>query len=133
MIVVDTNVTVQLMIASINSDLAHRLFELDDAWILPPVWRHEFLNVMATYGKAGGMPIPRCISVWQTANAFFSNSIENINYEAALELAVRHNLSAYDSQFVHLAITHQISLVSEDRRLREKFPGLAFSLKEFVA
>lgn len=132
MIVADTNITVQLFIAGNLSSAARRLFDLEDQWIVPPVWPHEFLNVMATYGKSRGMSQSRCVTTWHEASNIFLPRIVPVDYDAALGLAVKHRLSGYDAQFITLARDQGIACVTEDRRLREAFPGLAYSIEGHI-
>lgn len=133
MIVADTNVTAYLMVAGNQTSAAQRLFEIDNLWVMPSVWPHEFLNVMATYAKAGGLQPARCLEIWRQAYDQFKRRIFPVNYDAALELAILNSISAYDAQFVQLASEWQIPLISEDRRLREKFPGVAVSIADYLS
>jgi predicted nucleic acid-binding protein len=131
-IVADTNVTVQLFIASNLTPLARRLFELDGRWVVPPVWPHEFLNVMATYAKTGGLSPAASLATWRQALDVFGNRILRIDPDAALQLAVERDLSAYDAQFISLALDQNAPCITQDRRLRDKFPGLAFSIEVYL-
>ena len=49
MIVVDTNVIVYLMIEGEKTEMAQRTYRQDSAWFIPPLWRHELLNVLTTF------------------------------------------------------------------------------------
>ena len=44
--------------------------------------------------------------------------------EQALLLAAEHQISAYDAQYVALALAHKLPLISEDRALQRKFPEI---------
>ena len=49
----------------------------------------------------------------------------------ALELAARHNVSAYDAQFMALAVTLGVRCVTQDRALLRAFPQIAVSMRAF--
>jgi len=49
----------------------------------------------------------------------------------ALELAARHNVSAYDAQFMALAVTLGVRCVTQDRALLRAFPRIAVSMRAF--
>ncbi len=49
----------------------------------------------------------------------------------AMELAVGRNLSAYDAEFIVLAQSMSVPLVTEDRRLVAAFPSIAVSMEAF--
>ncbi|MCL5270892.1 MAG: type II toxin-antitoxin system VapC family toxin [bacterium] len=133
MIVADTNVTVHLFVAGNLSQAARQLFAYDGHWIVPPVWPHEFLNVMATYGKSGGLSVHRCVSTWRRAWEIFGPRIVPVDNDAALSLAIRHRLSGYDAQFIRLAHEHGVTYVTEDRRLREAFPDSTASVEGYLS
>jgi predicted nucleic acid-binding protein len=51
---------------------------------------------------------------------------------AALRLALDHSISAYDAQFVVLAMALKVPLVTEDRRLRAAVHSVAVSVEEYL-
>ena len=53
MIVVDTNVICYALISGEKTDLALRVERQYPNRKVPPLWRHEFLNVLATSARAG--------------------------------------------------------------------------------
>ena len=50
----------------------------------------------------------------------------------AMQLAVECGISAYDAQFVVLARQLGVFLVTEDGRLRKRFPDVAISMQAFI-
>ena len=53
LIVVDTNVICYALISGDKTDLALQVDKQDASWNVPLLWRHEFLNVLATSIRAG--------------------------------------------------------------------------------
>lgn len=131
MIVVDTNVITYLLIEGEQTVAAQELWSLDSDWRVPPLWRHELLNVLATLGKAGGLDLHEAQEIWRTALDLFASSEEDVAPSAALRLAVQAGISAYDAQFVILARRLEVPLVTEDRRLRARVPEGLLSLAQF--
>jgi predicted nucleic acid-binding protein len=53
MIVADINLIVYLLSDTPQHSSAVELFQRDPDWRLPPLWRHEMLNVIATLTRHG--------------------------------------------------------------------------------
>lgn len=132
MIAVDTNVVVYLFIEGELTAAARALREADPHWRLPPPWQHEYLNVLAAYVRSGGTDIATARDLWRTAVHLLADGECAVNMEEALDLAVTHGISAYDAQFVALAQTLRVNLITEDRRLLKRFEGLAIPLSSFA-
>src|SRR5437016_13423738 len=98
MIVVDTNIVVYALMEGPLTPLAVRLREYDPEWHVPTLWRHEFLNVLASYGRAGWADAARLVSLWRQTVKTMMHSEHSVDMEKTLELAVRHRISAYDAQ-----------------------------------
>ncbi len=133
MIVVDTNVITYLIIKGEKTALAQQAYRQDSTWLVPRLWRHEFLNVLATFVRHNGASLDEAIQLWQRATLFFESREQEPDMESALELAHVHKISAYDAQFAALAIELGLPLVTEDRQLLNAFPQTAQSLAEFCA
>jgi predicted nucleic acid-binding protein len=52
--------------------------------------------------------------------------------EQALSLAIEHRISAYDAQYVALAVSMGATLVSEDRKLQRLLPERVASMVHFA-
>lgn len=128
MIVVDTNVVAYFFIEGARTAGARALWQSDPDWRLPPLWRHEYLNVLATFTRRGGADIAAARKLWRSAVALLEDGEQGVDSELALELAVTHEISAYDAQFVALAHALGVTLVTEDQRLQQRFPRLAAPL-----
>lgn len=131
MIVVDTNVVAYTLIEGAQTALARQARLLDTEWRLPTLWRHEFLNILATYARRGGASVSAVTSLWEQAVELFSPGERRVDMPLALRLAVHHRVSAYDAQFVALAQTLDAPCLTEDQRLLKAFPDRALSLEAF--
>lgn len=133
MIVVDTNVISYLLIEGDKTSSAQKLWNLDSDWRVPTLWRHEFLNVLATVSKAGVLDPVEAEEIWRTGLKIFSSCEEEADPPGALRLAVQMRISAYDAQFVALARQLNVPLVTEDGPLRTRVPEGLFSMEQFCA
>lgn len=123
MIVVDVNVVAYFFIQGDRTDDARTLFSHDPDWRLPTLWRHEFLNVLATYARQGGASISDVQALWRRSMEWFAPAEQPADMEAALALAGENRVSAYDAQYVVLAHQLQTVCVTADKRLLKAFPN----------
>jgi predicted nucleic acid-binding protein len=131
MIVVDTNVIVYLMIEGEKTEMAQRTYRQDSAWFVPPLWRHEFLNVLTTFVRQGGIETDEAMNLWQRSTHIFASGEREVDMPRVLRLASQHNISAYDAQYVTLAMALSVPFVTEDQQLLKTFPDTALSMQEF--
>jgi predicted nucleic acid-binding protein len=131
MIVVDTNVIVYLLVEGEKTEMAQRTYRRDSAWFIPSLWRHEFLNVLATYVRHGGIEIDEAIDLWQRSTHLFASGEREVDMPHVLRLANQHDISAYDAQYVTLATAMSVPFVTEDQQLLQAFPEIAVSMQEF--
>jgi predicted nucleic acid-binding protein len=131
-IVVDVNVIAYLLIAGEKTADAQALRDLDTDWIVPDLWRDEFLNILATYIRQGGTDLEAAKKVWQTAADLFSATERRADPIATLDLAYRRRLSAYDAQYLAVAVSLNLKLVTEDKALRQAAPQYCSTMSEFL-
>ncbi|MFM9968615.1 MAG: type II toxin-antitoxin system VapC family toxin [Burkholderiales bacterium] len=131
MIVVDVNVVAYFMIEGEKTVGARELLQRDPDWRLPTLWRHEFLNVLATFARQGGATTAESRALWQGSLELFGQREQSVDMEFALVLAAENGIGAYDAQYITLARQLQTVCVTEDRRLRNIFPDLTRSMKSF--
>ena len=129
MIVVDVNVVAYLLVEGEKTAAAQRLLQRYPDWRLPVLWRHEYLNILATFARAGGVTADEARMLWRRAVALFVPQELSVDMESALALAVRHRISAYDAQYLALAQQIKTICVTEDKRLLKMFPLLARNMQ----
>lgn len=133
MIVADTNLVAQLILSLDLTACAQEIYRRDPDWRLPELWRHEFVNVLASYLRFDKVPVARLLLAWQQAVELFADASCEVDMPLALELAGELNISAYDAQYVALARTLSVPLVTEDSKLRRAAPRDAVAMKQFLA
>lgn len=122
MIVVDVNVVAYFFIQGDRTDEARALFSEDPDWRLPTLWRHEYLNVLATFLRQGGAEVSEVLALWRQSIEWFAPGEQPADMEAALTLAGENRISAYDAQYVVLARQIETVCVTADQRLLKAFP-----------
>lgn len=132
MIVVDVNVVIYLLTENPQRNLARRVHERDADWLVPPLWRHEMLNVLATLTRQQVIDPDSAMLIWRNAIALIGSRERQPELERALSLAIEHGISAYDAQYVALAKANGIQLVSEDKKLQRSLPDRVVSMADFT-
>lgn len=133
MIVVDANILVYSLIEGDYSLLVHKLREKDVDWRTTALCLHETLNVLATYQRRDVLTLAQCKKLLEHAERFMKVAQCEVKMDAALALAAKYAITGYDAQYVALAQSLNAPLITEDRKLREAVPGIAFSMQEFLA
>lgn len=132
MIVVDVNVIAYLLIAGKKTAEARAVRELDADWIVPDLWRDEFLNILATYVRHGGTDLQTATALWLSALALFEGKESVVDSMTTLDLAVRHQLSAYDAQYLAVAADYGVRLITEDKAMLRTVPQRCMTMQDFV-
>lgn len=131
MIVVDTNVIAYALIEGDKTALARQVAQKDPEWRVPPLWRHEFLNVLATAARAGVINARQAARLWRTGLGLLLQAERNVDGATSLKLAIEDGISAYDAQYIALAHSLNTHCVTEDKRMLKTFPATAISMEAF--
>lgn len=132
MIVVDANILVYSLIEGDYTQLIQKLREKDADWRTTGLCLHEILNVLATYQQREVLTLAQCKKLLDHAERFMKVAQCEVKMDAALAVAAKYAITGYDAQYVALAQSLNAPLITEDRKLREAVPGIAFSMKEFL-
>jgi predicted nucleic acid-binding protein len=132
MIVADANLVAQLVLKLDRTSEALEVFRRDSDWRVPQLWSHEFLNVLASYLRFDGVPIERLILAWDGANRVFAACTCEVDMPEALKLAGERNITACDAQYLWLARSLGVPLITEDRKLLRSSPKEAITIKRFL-
>ncbi|MCX6997811.1 MAG: type II toxin-antitoxin system VapC family toxin [Kiritimatiellaeota bacterium] len=132
MIVSDTNLIVYLYVESEFTARALRVHALDPEWVFPPVARSEAANVLSTLVRERWISNEKSLSALEQIEPRISAGSRDVPMKTVLQLALTHAVSAYDAQFVVLAELLGVALVTEDSRLKKRFPGMAMSMTAFI-
>lgn len=128
MIVVDTNILAYLYLPGDHTAQAEALLEYGDPWAAPVLWRSEFRNILAGYMRRGTLSFEQACNVQAEAESLISGFEYEVKSSQVLELAHSSDCSAYDCEFVALAMELGTKLVTMDKKLLKAFPKYAFGL-----
>ena len=132
MIVVDTNVISYFYLNSGNSTLAEQVFEENSVWSAPLLWRSEFRSVLTLYLRKNILSLSEAIEIFEFAEELLKENEYEVNSTQVLKLSNESGCSAYDCEFVNLALDLEVPLVTEDKKILRNFPDTAISMKKFV-
>ena len=125
MIIVDTNVIAYLSIPSEHTEAARALYRDDPIWAAPVLWRSEFRNLMAGYLRRRELSFDEACAIQMEAEDLLEGAEFEVQSDDVLALVRDSNCSAYDCEFIALALQLDTHLVTGDRRLLRAFPGIA--------
>jgi predicted nucleic acid-binding protein len=128
MIVVDSNVLACLYLPGDHTADAEKLLEQDPDWAAPVLWRSEFRNILAGYVRRKAIAFEQACSLQAEAESLLAGAEFEVDSRVVLELVRDSDCSAYDCEFIALAMTLDTKLVTEDKKLLRAFPSRAAAL-----
>jgi predicted nucleic acid-binding protein len=127
-IVVDTNVVAYLYLPGDYTAQAEALLEREPDWAAPILWRSELRNILAGYLRRGTLTFEQARDLQAEAEDLLTGNEYEVNSQRVLELVRDSDCSAYDCEFVALALRLETKLVTMDTKLLRAFPGRTVSL-----
>ena len=128
MIVVDTNLLAYLYLPGEHSAAAESLHTLDPHWSAPLLWRSEFRNILAGFLRRKSLSFEQAMAVQAEAESLLEGAEFAVDSRAVMELVRDSDCSAYDCEFVALAKSLGVGLVTMDKKLLKAFPQYARAL-----
>jgi predicted nucleic acid-binding protein len=128
MIVVDSNVLAYLYLPGEYTAAAEALLERDAEWVAPVLWRSEFRNILAGYLRRGSLTFQQAHSLQSEAEELLNGGEYEVDSLSILERVRDSECSAYDCEFVALAMKLGVKLVTMDGKVLRAFPGIAVAL-----
>jgi predicted nucleic acid-binding protein len=128
MIVVDSNVLAYLYLPGDHTAGAEALLERDPEWAVPVLWRSEFRNILTGYMRRKTLTFDQACSLQIEAEGLLAGSEFEVDSGAVFELVRDSDCSAYDCEFIALAIKLGTKLVTVDKKLIRAFPKCATAL-----
>ena len=128
MIVVDSNVLAYLYLPGEYTAAAEALLEQDSDWAAPILWRSEFRNILAGYLRRQAITFEQANSLQREAESLLEGAEFEVESFAVLELVRDSDCSAYDCEFIALAMKLDTKLITMDKKLLRAFPKRAIAL-----
>jgi predicted nucleic acid-binding protein len=116
-----------------HTRFAEALFAKDANWAVPILWRSEFRNILAGYLRRKVLTFEQAIHIQYEAESLLAGAEYDIDSLSVLELVRASDCSAYDCEFVALAIKLNTSLITMDKKLLRAFPQRAMALSSAPA
>lgn len=132
MIVVDANVLMAVHFQGPATAAARAALLFDREWLAPPLWRSELRSGLLKYVRHGALDRAVAVAMMEEAERV----VVRERFAAAplvLELALRSGCSAYDCEYVGLALELGTRLITLDRRVLKSFPRVATDPATFAA
>ncbi|ANX05054.1 type II toxin-antitoxin system VapC family toxin [Immundisolibacter cernigliae] len=128
MIVVDSNIVAYLYLPGEYTVAAETLLEKDPVWAAPVLWRSEIRYILAGYMRRGSLTLQQAQDLQSEAEDLLNGAEYDVDSLSVLQLVRDSECSAYDCEFVALAMKLGTRLVTMDRKLLRAFPGVAAAL-----
>ena len=128
MIVVDSNVLAYLYLPGEYTAAAEALLEQDSDWAAPILWRSEFRNILAGYLRRKAITFEQANSLQREAESLLEGAEFELESLAVLELVRDSDCSAYNCEFIALAMKLDTKLITMDKKLLRAFPKRAIAL-----
>lgn len=132
MIVADTNTIAYLYLPTAQTDEVVSLLHKDSHWVAPLLWRSEFRNVLALYARKGIIDVSTAIAMQSQAEQQLAENEYAVNSIDVLALASKSGCSAYECEFVSLAKSLNLKLITGDKKLVQLFPGIAMTAGDYL-
>jgi len=132
MIVVDTNIIGYLYLTSEYSTQVEEVLLKDPEWVAPLLWRSEFRSVLALYIRKQILRFEDAVQIMDNAISLMRGGEYEVASLEVLRLIKESRCSAYDCEFVALALDLGIPLITRDKQILEEFPQYAISPEKFL-
>ncbi len=125
MIVVDTNVIAYFSFPGSYTEEVMQLHEADSDWIAPVLWKSEFLNITALYLRKKLIEYDDALETMEKAARLLRNKEFTVSGYRVLDLVNESSCSAYDCEFVALAIEKNVRMITYDKLVLKEFSAIA--------
>lgn len=132
MIVVDTNIIAYFVIGSDHTLEAEAVFTADPDWSAPLLWKSEMRNLLTIYLRRKEMTLDDACTTMDKAKRTVQGREFEVRSDRVLKLSEASGCTAYDCEFVSVAQSLDIPLVTADRKVLAAFPDITRSMKTFA-
>jgi predicted nucleic acid-binding protein len=105
-----------------HSSAAESLLQRDPDWATPSLWRSEFRNVLAGQMRRGDITYERACVLQAEAEALVAGAEFDVDSRQVLKLVRDSDCTAYDCEFIALAMQLETTLCTMDAKLLRAFP-----------
>ena len=117
-VVLDVSLTMEWFSASASRVVLEKRALLDErVAVVPPLWRYEVMNVLATWRRRGDISGAKATRLLNNVLEIPFAVVDEGSPEAVLELANTHALTAYDATYLRVAMVTGEPLATLDKSL----------------
>jgi predicted nucleic acid-binding protein len=131
-IIADTCLVFHLFNETLLTASAQKILARDPYWVLPPLWREEYANVLSKLARKKDRAIDDIIYHFNYTLEKLKNCEISVDTKKALQVSIEYKISVYDAHFVALAIDLNTLLVTEDKEILKNCTNLALSIQNFL-
>ena len=132
MIVVDTNVIHYCWVRGQNTEIAQAVRQKDPEWHAPILWRSELRNVLTAYLRRGLLTRSQIVGILGVVDQALAEREHIVPDDLVLDVVASSTLTAYDAEFVALAVALSVPLVTGDKAVLKAFPDRAMTMEAFL-
>lgn len=105
----------------------------DGLWVAPSLWQSEFRNVAALFFRRKIITFEDGLDAITKAELIMSGLGMQVKSSTVFQLVKESNCSAYDCEFVALALELQTSLITYDKKILSEFSSIAQTPEQFLS
>lgn len=132
MIVVDATVLIDLLGEGAPKAAVAAVLGADPCWAVPLLWRSEVANALATRMRHGHLSVDEALIRFEAVSRAVAGQEYPVPPDRVLRACAASGCTAYDCEYVVLAESLGVPLVTDDRQVLKAFPGLAVTPEAFV-
>lgn len=132
MIVLDTNILAAIWIPSEKTEIARTCILSDEDWVVPSLWRSEFISVLTKYFKVKQLNKALFINLFNDVSAIVEPREINAPIDFIFECIQSSACSSYDCEFIALAKHLNAMLLTWDKKVLAEFPDVAMKPEDFI-
>jgi predicted nucleic acid-binding protein len=131
-IVVDPTILTAFWLPGDCTEMAEAVKLRDGAWAAPILWRAEFRAVLAGYLRQGLLTEAQAVAAYQNAQRDLTEKEFTVPAEQILKLVLASECTAFECEYLALALDLEVPLVTRNEKLSSAFPKVALSLTDFA-
>jgi predicted nucleic acid-binding protein len=128
-IVVDANILAYYYLPGPFTTAARELLRAEPDWAAPLLWRSELRSVLTGYLRRGELSVEEARGIQSEAEDLMRDNEYEMDSASVVDLVGRCDCSAYDCEYVALAVQLGTRLVTMDAKVLQSFPQVATSIR----
>jgi len=132
LIVADANLVAYFLLDGEFTNQAEAVYQKDADWFIPYLWRSEFRSILALYLRKKLIALGEAKEIMNQAELLLLEKKREVESDIVFDLVSTSGLSAYDCEYIALAIELNIPLVTSNLKIIKAFEKIALSPSDFL-